>query len=84
MQTSHTSIELLDNTSEVDVSLQEIGNEFEMFPCGEKKRAGGYFYDKIRQQINKSGHQDSWNKAALFNPHKTSKLLILSSFCKPR
>lgn len=38
MQVLHTSIELLGNTSEVSVSLQEIGNKFEIFPCGEKGR----------------------------------------------
>lgn len=34
----HTSIELLDNTSEVNVSLQEISNKFEIFPWGEKEK----------------------------------------------
>lgn len=34
----------------------------------------------IDEEKHKSGHQDSWNKAALFNLHKTSKLVILPSF----
>lgn len=37
MQALHTSIELLDNTSEVNVSLQEIGNKFEIFSWGDKE-----------------------------------------------
>lgn len=38
MQVPHTSIALLGNASEVDVSLQEIGNEFEVFPWGKKAK----------------------------------------------
>lgn len=38
MQAPHTSVELPGNASEVDVSLQEIGNELEVFPWGKKAK----------------------------------------------
>lgn len=37
VQASHTSVELPGNASEGHVSLQEIGNKFEIIPWGRKK-----------------------------------------------
>lgn len=94
MQVPHTSIALLGNASEVDVSLQEIGNEFEVFPWGKKakNKIGNSSFLKLTSNLqmrplgrktHKSGHQVSWTKAALFQPPKTSEHVDFATLPPP-